>query len=151
MATNQVMFSELALGDIFSVITYSKELKNKLFVKVMRPGGKYGAMPIDDYNWLSANPSALIIGDYHIETDCKHWHCCREDDIKTINARKETTPKEETKLVGLYNHDIGKKTIEVLKVTAEQLKVIYYMYNHGWLDFDNIIENPVPEVTDLTK
>lgn len=150
MATNQVMFSELALGDIFSVITYSKELKNKLFVKVMRPGGKYGAMPINDYNWLSANPSALIIGDYHIETDCKHWHCCREDDIKTINARKEAIPKEETKLVGLYNADEGET--KMLRVTDEQLKVVYFLFNSGYLDIDDILENPMPpEITDLTK
>lgn len=140
MATNEVMFSELALGDIFSVVTYQKELKDKLFIKIMRPGGKYGAIPVNDYEWLSTNPSAFIIGDYHFETDCAHWHC-----RKRVSAER-TIPKKETKLIGLCYDD----ETEMLKVTAEQLKVIYYMYNNGWLDLDDIIENPTPKVTDLT-
>lgn len=142
MATNEVMFSELALGDIFSVVTYQEELKDRLFVKVIRPNGKYGAISIDDYERIYTSPSFLVGGAYHFETDCAHWHCRKR------GSTERTTPKKETKLIGLYDADSNETVI--LKVTAEQLKVIYHMYNSGWLNCDEIIENPTPKVTDLT-
>lgn len=138
MATNEIMFSELALGDVFSVVTYRKELKDKLFIKIIRSNGKYGAIPLADYKRISALSSTVINGNYQLETDCAHWHCL-----------KETTPEKETKLIGLC--DVDNNKIKMFRVTAEQLKVIYYMYNGGWLDCDEIIENPLSEITDLTE
>lgn len=68
---------------------------------------------------------------------------------KNFNEIKVGEEPKETKLIGLYNADEGET--EMLRVTAEQLKVIYFLFNSGYLDIDNIIENPVPVVTDLTK
>lgn len=155
MAKNYVMFSELALGDVFSVVTKNEKLQNKFFVKIMRPNGKYGAIFLYDYTQAKANlpsNSAVVIVDdcYYFETNCASWLCQRETFTKVTNTEEKVISKEkETKLIGLYDDNSGKTII--LKVTTEQLKVIYYMYNNGWLNFDDIVENPNVKVTDLTE
>lgn len=147
MATKK-NFNEVKVGEIFTCLEWGSDRNRLSFVKIKRSNGKYAAIRLDDYLKISPTSPTFQNGLYTMITDCTHWRCEVGTPSHFVEEPKETK-EPETKLIGLYNADDNETTI--FKVTAEQLKAIYYMYNNGWLMADNIIENPEVEITDLTK
>lgn len=105
---NSVNFSQLSIGDIFTVDymagacsdshpNYPKSaiiLAKMQFVKIRR-GNKVGAMLRSDYRYLVANPENFITGDYFVFSDCSHWACEKvEETAKTTAEDYHPEPRK---------------------------------------------------------
>lgn len=146
--SNTKNFSEISVGEIFILRTFC-DGRNNLFIKIVRPNGKYAALLYDDFKSLSEYPSGLISGNFEIYTDCKCWAC---EPIKPLDipkmAKKETAPEdEEVEMLTLYN--TGLEDVTTLKVTKKQKEAIEYLFHAGLLVADKIIDKS-EEIIDLT-
>lgn len=144
--SNVKTFSEIAVGEIFILRTFC-ENRNKMYIKIVRPNGKYAALLYNDFKSFSEYPSGIITGCFEIHTDCKYWAC---EPIKPLDipkmTKKETAPSD-VETITLY--DKGIENAIALKVTKKQKAVIEYLFNEGLLLVDKIIDKS-EEIIDLT-
>jgi len=135
-------FSEIAVGETFILRTFC-ESRNHVYIKIIRPNGKYGALLYNDFKLLSEYPSGLITGNFEMHTNCKDWAC---EPITPLDASK-VLKKENVETITLYDKDV--EDAITLKVTKKQKTVIEYLFNEGLLLVDKIIDES-EEIIDLT-
>lgn len=138
MAMNVVCisFGQVKVGQAFICRSYG-DFKDKTFVKIVRPNGKYAAIPLEDFQQMTSDPFKFMTGDFTLVTDCPHWYCEPVLIDKAPSAPRKTT--EKTLFISIYDDD-SDDTIATLKVTPKQREILYYIFKDKEDNFPSISE-----------
>ena len=139
MAMNIVCipFGQVKIGQTFICRSCGGDFRDRTFVKIVRPNGKYAAIPLEDFQQMTSDPFKFMTGDYTLVTDCSLW-CCEPVLIeKAPSAPRKTT--EKALFVSIYDDDLD-DTIATLKVTPKQREILYYIFKDEEGNFPSISE-----------
>lgn len=149
-----VKFSDVRVGDTFVTKGYGEDYS---FIKVIRPNGKFGAIPVcfdSPYNTNVSYAPAF--------SDCSNWNCRVIESFHEKNPvkKRELTEYDEIKKQNtidksskdVYGEYTNSKKIPVVTeiedectiiyVNSETAKCLQYLIDVGILDLHSIAINP---------
>ena len=152
---NFVNFSKIQVGDTFVTKKYGEDYP---FIKVIRPNGKFGAIPA-----CFASPYNTNVSYAPAFSDCSNWHCrviesfhTERDEIKKQNTIDKSSKMECGARVPMPQNsiykDVNSKKITVVAITENDCTIIYvnsetakclqYLIDMEILDSNSITINP---------
>lgn len=150
-----VKFSDVHVGDTFVTKKYGEDYR---FIKVIRPNGKFGAIPI-----CFASPYDTNVSYAPAFSDCSNWNCrVIESFHKKNTVKKQNTIDKSSKMEcgarvsmpqnSIYKDVTNSKKIPVVAetengytiiyVNSETAKCLQYLIDEKILDPDSITINP---------
>lgn len=126
MASTIKNFADVEVGTVFTRKFSEGMIGDIQFIKIERPNGKYGAMAYSDFKRIvGGNFVPLLHGTYNLHTDCCNWSCviCNIDTEAENKALTEKNQPKTCLLVNKYNN-------EILKISAENVKLFEYLYEY---------------------
>lgn len=152
---NFVNFSKIQVGDTFVTKKYGEDYP---FIKVIRPNGKFGAIPA-----CFASPYDTNVSYAPAFSDCSDWNCrVIESFHKKNTVKKQNTIDKSSKMECgarvlmpqnfIYKDVTNSKKIPVVTeiedectiiyVNSETAKCLQYLIDVGILDLHSIAINP---------
>ena len=156
---NFVNFSKIQVGDTFVTKKYGEDYP---FIKVIRPNGKFGAIPA-----CFTSPCDTNVSYAPAFSDCSNWSCRKKgeltehDEIKKQNIMNKSSKMECGARVSIpqnfihkdvYGECTNSKKIPVVTeiengytiiyVNSETAKCLQYLIDEKILDPDSITINP---------
>ena len=151
---NFVNFSKIQVGDTFVTKNYGEDYH---FIKVIRPNGKFGAIPA-----CFASPYNTNVSYAPAFSDCSDWNCCVIESFHKKNpVEKQNTIDKSSKMEcgarvsmpqDVYGEYTNSKKIPVVTetengytiiyVNSETAKCLQYLIDEKILDPDSITINP---------
>ena len=156
---NFVNFSKIQVGDTFVTKKYGEDYP---FIKVIRPNGKFGAIPV-----CFASPYDTNVSYAPAFSDCSNWNCRviepfhKKNTVKKQNIMNKSSKMECGARVSMpqnfiykdvYGEYTNSKKIPVVTetengytiiyVNSETAKCLQYLIDEKILDSDSITINP---------
>lgn len=152
---NFINFSKIQVGDTFVTKKYGEDYP---FIKVIRPNGKFGAIPV-----CFASPYDTNVSYAPTFSDCSNWNCrVIESFHKKNTVKKQNTIDKSSKMECgarvpmpqnfIYKDVTNSKKIPVVTeiedectiiyVNSETAKCLQYLIDVGILDLHSIAINP---------
>lgn len=150
-----INFSKIQVGDTFVTKNYGEDYH---FIKVIRPNGKFGAIPV-----CFASPYNTNVSYAPAFSDCSNWNCRVIESFrkKNLMEKRELTERDEIKKQNtidksskdVYGEYTNSKKIPIVTeiengytiiyVNSETAKCLQYLIDMKILDLDSITINPL--------